>query len=220
MKLRKRELIDLIEAGENLHTEFKLRFSSSEKIAKELMAFANTSGGLIIFGVDDDKKVMGVQSEKEQSELIRIAAEDFCEPPVEYDTHYFSLDGKELVIAAVPESTKKPHRLQDYSGKLEINTAQVYVRINDKSIQASKEMIRIMRSAQIREGLVKYTIGNLEKIVFEHLEQNEWITVQELCEKANISSRRASRTLVKMVRADVLLIHTRENGEDFFSCKL
>lgn len=218
MKLRKHELRDLIEAGENLHTEFKLRFSSSEKIAKELMAFANTSGGLLIFGVDDDKKVIGVESEKEESELVRIAAEDFCVPPVEYEINYFLFDGKELVIASVPESSQKPHRLQDYH-EFDINTALVYVRVNDKSIQASKEMIRIMRSGHIKDGLVKYTIGTLEKIVFEHLEQHEFITVKELCDKANISARRASRTLVIMVRADVLLIHTRENGEDLFSCK-
>jgi predicted HTH transcriptional regulator len=218
MKLRRRELLDLIEGGENLQTEFKLRFSSSEKIAKEIMAFANTSGGVIIFGVDDNKQIIGVQSEKEEAELFRIAAEDFCEPPAQYEIDYYVVDSKELVIASIPESDQKPHRLQDYHD-FDINTASVYVRVNDKSIQASKEMIRILRAERHKNELHKYSIGNIEQAVFTYLENNETITVKQLSEVTNISGRRASRTLVTLVRAGVLLIHTKENGEDFFTLK-
>lgn len=218
MKLRRRELLELIEGGEDLQTEFKQRFSSSEKIAKEIMAFANTSGGVIIFGVDDNKQVVGVQSEKEEAELFRIAAEDFCEPPVEYEIDYYVVDGKELVIASIPESSQKPHRLQDYHD-FDINTASVYVRVNDKSIQASKEMIRILKAERHKNELHKYSIGNIEKAVFTYLENNETITVKQLSELTNISGRRSSRTLVTMVRAGVLLIHTKESGEDFFTLK-
>ena len=60
-----KRLIKLIENGENLNVEFKQRFSEFEKIAKEIIAFANTEGGTIIFGVNDDTKVYGVESEKE-----------------------------------------------------------------------------------------------------------------------------------------------------------
>jgi predicted HTH transcriptional regulator len=218
MKLRRRELLELIEEGENLQTEFKLRFSSSEKIAKEIMAFANTSGGIIIFGVDDNRQVVGVQSEKEEAELFRMAAEDFCEPPVLYEIDYFVVDGKELVIASIPESNQKPHRLQDYKD-FDINTANVYVRVHDKSVQASKEMIRILRAEHQKNELHKYSIGNVEKAVFTFLENNESITVKQLGDLANISGRRASRSLVTLVRAGVLLIHTKENGVDFFTPK-
>jgi predicted HTH transcriptional regulator len=218
MKLRRRELLDIIEGGENLQTEFKLRFSTSEKIAKEIMAFANTSGGIIIFGVDDNKQVIGVQSEKEEAELFRNAAEEFCEPPVQYEIDYVVFDGKELVIASVPESDQKPHRLQDFKD-FDINSATVYMRVNDKSIQASKEMIRILRAERHKNELYKYSIGNIEKVVFAYLENNEAITVKQLSEEANISGRRASRALVTLVRAGVLLIHTKESGEDFFTLK-
>jgi len=211
-------LLDLIEEGENLQTEFKLRFSSSEKIAKEIMAFANTSGGVIIFGVDNNKQVAGVQSEKEEAELFKNAAEEFCEPRVEYELDYMVVDGKELVIATIPESKHKPHRMQDYT-EFDISTASVYVRVNDKSIQASKEMIRLMRAEHRESELHKYSIGNSEKAVFSYLERVETITVKELSDAANISGRRASRTLVTMVRAGVLLIHTKESGEDYFTLK-
>ena len=51
-------LLDLIEEGENLQCEFKRHFTTPEKIAREMIAFANTKGGYLIFGVDDDRQVM------------------------------------------------------------------------------------------------------------------------------------------------------------------
>jgi len=215
--MKRRELLALIEEGENLHTEFKRQFSTHEKIAKELIAFANTRGGFLLVGVDDDKSIVGVASEKEETELLTEAAEKFCEPPLPLHFFYRQIDGKELVIAEVKESTNKPHRLQDYKSELETSSAEVYVRVNDKSILASKEMIRVLRQTSGDKKLTKYVIGNFEKAVFAFLEKNETMTVKQLSELLNISERRASRTLVKMVRAQLLFIHTKENGEDFFT---
>ncbi len=215
--MKRKDLIDLIEGGENLHCEFKRKFSSPEKIAREMMAFANTKGGYIIFGVDDDKEIIGVESEKSESELIKDAALNYCEPPLEYYIEYIEYIGKELVIAAVPESDRKPHRLQDYKNELDINTAAITIRINDKSVQASKEMVRIMRANSNNLKLKKYKPGDNEKFVFDYLEKNEKISVKELSRLINISQRRASRTLVKLVRANLLAIHTKDNGEEYFT---
>jgi predicted HTH transcriptional regulator len=215
-KMRRRDLLDLIEEGESLQCEFKRKFSSPEKIAREMIAFANTKGGYIIFGVDDDKEIVGVESEKSEAELITQTAKQNCEPPLEFTLEFIEVYGKELVIAAVPESESKPHRIQDYKD-FDINTAVVTIRVNDKSIQASKEMIRIMKANSGKMNLKKYSIGPTEKSVFDFIEKNETISVKELSELVNISERRASRTLVKMVRANLLMIHTKDNGEEFFT---
>jgi DNA-binding MarR family transcriptional regulator len=84
-------------------------------------------------------------------------------------------------------------------------------------VQASKEMVRILRANSADLALKKYTIGQVEKMVFEYLGKYERISVKELSNLVNISERRASRTLVKMVRANLLLIHTKDNGEEFFT---
>jgi len=215
--MNRRHLLELIEEGENLQCEFKRHFTTPEKIAREMIAFANTKGGYIIFGVDDDKTVVGVDSEKSESEMIKDAAENYCEPPLNYSIDFIELYGKELVVASIPESDNKPHRLQDYQDELDINKAVVIVRINDKSVQASKEMVRILRANSADLALKKYTIGQTEKMVFEYLGKYERISVKELSNLVNISERRASRTLVKMVRANLLLIHTKDNGEEFFT---
>ena len=215
--MNRRLLLELIQEGENLQCEFKRHFTTPEKIAREMIAFANTKGGYLIFGVDDDKQIVGVDSEKAESEMIKDAVENYCEPPINYSIDFIELYGKEVVVVSIPESDSKPHRIQDYKNELEINDAVVLVRINDKSVQASKEMVRILRANSADLSLKKYTIGQTEKMVFEYLGKYERISVKELSNLVNISERRASRTLVKMVRANLLLIHTKDNGEEFFT---
>ena len=215
--MTRRFLLELIEEGENIQCEFKRHFTTSEKIAKEMIAFANTKGGYIIFGVDDDREVVGVDSEKSESEMIKDAAENYCEPPLKYSIDFIEAYGKEVVVVSIPESDNKPHRIQDYQNELDINNSIVLVRVNDKSMQASKEMVRILRANSADLALKKYTIGQVEKMVFEYLGKYERISVKELSNLVNISERRASRTLVKMVRANLLLIHTKDNGEEFFT---
>ena len=215
--MKRSELLELIEEGENIHCEFKRKFSSPQKIAKEMMAFANTKGGYILFGVDDDKEIVGVESEKSEAELIKNTAANYCEPPLVYNIDFIEYKGKEVVIAEIPESDSKPHRLQDYLNKFDINKAVVMIRVKDKSIQASKEMVRILKADSEDLPLKKYSIGSNERKVFEYLTEYEAISVKQLSELVNISERRASRTLVKLVRARLLAIHTKDNGEEFFT---
>lgn len=212
-----KELKELIEEGENLQCEFKLKFTTEEKIAKEMIAFANTKGGFLIFGVDDDKSIIGIESEKEVAELVYNTAKNYCVPPLEIKIDFLILKGKEIVVVSIPESELKPHRLQDYLNELDLNKSIVPIRVNDKTVQASKEMIRLLRAKSGNKALIKYTIGQNEKLVFEFLKHHETISVKELSNLVNISERRASRTLVKMVRANLLMIHTKDNGEEYFT---
>ena len=89
--MNRRDLLELIEEGENIICEFKRMFTTPEKIAREMIAFANTKGGYIIFGVNDDREVIGVDSEKSESELIIDAAENYCEPQLKYSIDYVEL---------------------------------------------------------------------------------------------------------------------------------
>ncbi len=212
-----KELIDIISSGENLNVEFKRKFTTHEKMAKEMIALANTRGGYIIIGIDDNRKVYGVESEKSETELIKQCVEQYVEPVLDYQISYFDIEGKEVVVCSIPESKYKPHRIQDYQPELNINSAKVYIRVRDKSVLASKEMIKIMQSKVESKPLINYKIGKEEKIAFELLDSKESITVKDLKEAANISLRRASRTLIKLVRANLLMIHTKENGEDYFT---
>jgi predicted HTH transcriptional regulator len=215
--MNRRKVLEFIEQGEGLHIEFKQRFSTHEKIAKSIIAFANTSGGYILFGINDDKSVYGIESEKSDSELIKETAGKYCEPKVNCTIYSYEIENKEVMVVEIPESDFKPHRIQDYRTVLDLNSAVVYVRVNDKSVLASKEMIKLMQTRQSGKSLVNYTVGKNEKIVFDFLNRNEKISVKELSKLANISDRRASRTLIQLVRANLLFIHIKDNGESYFT---
>ena len=215
--ITRKKIFELIDQGEGLTVEFKQRFSSHEKMAKEMIAFANTRGGIILIGVDDHHKIYGIESEKSDIELVKETAEEYCEPPVLYETNSFELENKEVLAVEIYESKFKPHRIQDFETDFNLNTAQVYVRVNDKSVLASKEMIKLLQTKTAGKSLKNYVVGNQEKIVFDYLDKNETITMKELSKFANISERRASRTLIKLVRANLLLIHQKDNGESYFT---
>ena len=54
---------NLIEQGENQLLDFKFEISDSKKIAKTLVAFANTNGGTLLIGVKDNGEVIGIERE-------------------------------------------------------------------------------------------------------------------------------------------------------------
>lgn len=206
------ELHSLIEDGENSTVEFKRKFSSPEKIAKEMIAFANSKGGTILFGVDDDRTIVGVESEKGEIELIDTAAKFYCEPEVEYSYEIISIKKSDIVVVNIPESKNKPHKLLSDNGDEEI---KVYIRYKDKSVLASRETINILKGSNIKAHPVKITFGEIEKTLFKYLEENYSITVKGFKKLVNISERRASRILVNLVRTQVLRHHRIDNNEFF-----
>lgn len=206
------ELHKLIEDGENSTVEFKRKFSSPEKIAKEMIAFANSKGGRILFGVDDDRTIVGVESEKGELELIDTAARFFCEPEINYDTEIVSIKKNDIVVVNIPESTNKPHKL--LSDKIN-DDVKVYIRYNDKSVLASRETISILKGSNVKSHPVKINFGEIERDLLKYLEENERITVKGFKKLANISERRASRILVSLVRTEVLRHHRIDNNEFF-----
>ena len=80
------ELMRLVRAGEDTYLELKVKLSNSERIAQEIVALANTGGGVIVFGVNDQLRVEGIEDgENVQDELVRICREEVVppdEPPI------------------------------------------------------------------------------------------------------------------------------------------
>jgi predicted HTH transcriptional regulator len=219
-KVTRRDVMGLIAEGEGLRIEFKRHFSSPEKIAKEIIAFANTKGGTILFGVDDDGSVFGLQSEKSEISEIEHTSQFLCDPPIAVNCDVIPWSGKKDIIAVtISASDNKPHTLVEYdlSGKKVVNGSRIgFVRVRDKSMQASKEVMKVMESRRSDAPPLRIAFGHNEKVLFEYLEENGKITVQEFADLVNISRRRASKILVDLVRAGTLLLHSVEAPE-FFS---
>jgi predicted HTH transcriptional regulator len=200
----------LIEEGEGFELEFKRKVSSPKKIAKTLSSFANTKGGIILFGVDDDGSIVGVESEKTELGLIEESAQIYCDPPVALFIKIVPHNRRDVIVATVNESKTKPHYVVDEDGM-----RKVFIRVNDNTVIASKEVVKVLRDERPEKPPLKLTIGENEKRLFEYLEIHPRITVSEYSVLINVSIRRASRILTTLVRAGVVRIHTLEKTDYF-----
>ena len=207
------DIKEMIDGGEGFQVEFKRKISSAEKIARALIAFANTKGGTILFGVDDDGSIVGVESEKTEIDLIEVAGNHFCDPPISPNIDIIPFNSKDVIAASVDESDDKPHYFLS-SDDGEEN--KVFIRVHDKTVLASREVIKVLRDERPDRPPLKISIGGNEKRLFEYLETHERITVKEYAHLINVSDRRASRILTTLVRTGVVRIHTLEKT-DFFT---
>ncbi len=212
-----KDVYQLIEEGEGFEVEFKRKVSSSEKIARAMIAFANTKGGHILFGVDDDGSIVGVESEKSEIDLIHEAGKMFCLPEIDPVLDIVPIEDKDVIVAYVTESSDKPHYFVGATnghGNHHDDT-RVFIRVNDKTIMASKEVVKILRDERPDAPPRKIEIGENERRLFGYLNDNERITAKEFSDLVNISEQRASRILVFLVRAGVVRIHTHEQRDYF-----
>jgi predicted HTH transcriptional regulator len=210
-----RDVKEIIEEGEGFEIEFKRRISTPEKIARTLIAFANTKGGHILFGVDDDGSIIGVESEKSEVDLIREAGSVHCVPEIQPVIDIVACNGKDVIVAFVEESSDKPHYFAGQSNGQDEEESRVYIRVNDKTVIASREVVKILRDERPDAPPMHIEIGENERRLFSYLDENERITAREFSKLVNISEQRATRTLVYLVRAGVMRIHTLEKTDYF-----
>ena len=208
-----RELEQLVDLGEGISLEFKRRVPQPERIAKEILAFANTNGGRIVLGVSDDGTIEGFEHIAEQQFLLRQATERHCSPPVEYDTERIVVgDRQDVIVVTVPESRTKPHFLvSDPSSNGE---GPVYVRVEERSIEASDETVQKLREQRAEEN-VTFEFGETESLLMRYLDDYGRISVPQFAQLADISPEHASQTLLRLARADLLHLHESEDGDYF-----
>ncbi len=117
--------------------EFKLEFT--EEIYKEVIAFANTDGGVIYVGIDNEGNVIGLTDVDEEYTRITNGIRDAIMPDVTMFVQYTIQDNK-VVRITVSEGTNKPYYLK----KKGLKPSGVYVRQGTSSVPASPEVIRQM----------------------------------------------------------------------------
>lgn len=213
--MRRHELRELISKGESSTVEFKRKYTTREKIARELIAFANTTGGHLLLGVDDNGAIKGVDSEKEQVELLQIALHTI-EPPLQVEIEVVEIEFVDVIVVCVPQSDLRPHRFIGSEPDEADSHRKVFIRQGEKSISASKEMTRVLRGLRTDAPPLTISIGDREQRLFTYLEHHGRATVQDFARLVNISKRRASQTLVRLVRAGVLHI-VSDNGHDYYT---
>ena len=191
----------LVAQGEGLHLEFKKKAAFPDKLVKELIAFANTEGGVMLVGVDDDGTLAGVKYPEEEIHVISQALSQHCRPLLEVGFSVVPVSPKKFVVQiGVPISPRRPHRM--------VNPGlppETFVRVKDSSVKASRELVEIIRRKKSDKD-VKFAYGPHESTLIKYLEQHGHISVQQFSRIARISRHLAARKLIRLVLAHVLKV--------------
>ncbi|WP_026952993.1 AlbA family DNA-binding domain-containing protein [Algoriphagus mannitolivorans] len=206
------EVRSLASKGEGLKIEFKKKAAFPEKIVREVIAFANTLGGDLLIGVEDDGTVSGQRFIEEEIFVMEKAIRELVFPDLDFEVYSFKLNEKKgVAVFRIPISPSRPHYLKEKDRK------QAYVRVDDRSVQASREVWEVLKKSKNPKDTV-FTYGKKEEILMKALGENEKITLREFAKLAQLPKFLASKTLVRLVTANVLNIHPQE-GEDYFTLK-
>ncbi len=210
-KMTFKELRKIVSEGEGLQTEFKLKTLYPAKIMREVVAFANTKGGNLIIGVSDDLLIKGLKHPDEDIFVLENAIKKMIKPLVAYELYRITLnDRSEVLIFAIQESKRKPVAL--------FKTPQlrdVYVRVADKSLQASPEMQAILKKGHSKKGNL-LSFGEAEQRLFAFLSKSHKITLKRFVELSGLTEKIASELLIKLTLSQILQIIPQESGEDIF----
>lgn len=104
---------DLCLCGETTKVQFKESFTSQKEIAKEMIAFANSKGGVILFGVEDKSgKLVGLSYDEIQviSRELGNAANEQVRPTIYIDTEVVRIGEKHFLICSIEEGKNKPYK--------------------------------------------------------------------------------------------------------------
>jgi hypothetical protein len=106
------DLEEIIKRGENEQVEFKRDLSNREDFLETVSAFANTEGGSILVGVDDNGTVVG-NYEKKFEERVQSMVSDNCEPAPKIRVEKQELQSRTMFVVQVPEGEEKPYNLRN-----------------------------------------------------------------------------------------------------------
>lgn len=182
----------MIREGEHQRQDFKFCITDSRKIAKSLVAFANSEGGSLLIGVKDNGNIVGVQSEEEYY-MVESAARIYSRPPVPFTTRQWHFEGKTVLQVMVEPSSQKPHYAKEEGGKW-----LAYLRHGDENRLAGKIMIDVWNKQKSSKGIT-IRLTEAEKFLLKYLEDNDFISMSAFARKASLPYRQAEQLLADYI---------------------
>ena len=171
--------------------EFKAKANHPDKIVKEMVAFANTKGGQLLVGVNDHGEIMGLSAAEEELYSLENAINKYCFPKINYQYEIIPISAKKsILIYTIFESELKPHYALIEQPE---NQRKGYIRVADRSVQASKEMKEILRRER-KKVAVRFTYREKEKVLMKYLEEFYGTSLDELVQRNIYGSLGANYT--------------------------
>lgn len=146
----------------------ELKSILTKDIKKEIIAFANTNGGKIYIGIDNNSNIIGIDNLDNNLQSLTGMINEGIKPSliehVQIKTEKY--DNKDVIIVDIQSGPNKPYYLADKG----LKPSGVYLRHGSSSIQVSDEIIRkmIFEHASLR---FEEMISKNQNLSFEYLEK-------------------------------------------------
>lgn len=123
---------------EDEYTELKSILTKD--IKKEIVAFANSSGGKIYIGIDDDGNIVGLDNIKKDIESLSGMIKDGIKSDLTLYTNIGQekINDKDIIVLEILDAPNKPYYLSDKG----LKSSGVYLRSGNTSVPASDEVIK------------------------------------------------------------------------------
>ena len=134
-------LADEIRAGESANIELKAEVpKKSEKYIKSVVAFANTAGGKIIIGVDDEShEIIGVDKDEvfKIMDGITNTISDMCYPQIFPNIGIDTIDDKCIIVIEIYPGANRPYYIKSLGKE-----AGTFIRVSGTSRPADDAIIK------------------------------------------------------------------------------
>ena len=144
------ELLDLIQNGEDSTVEFKRDRVQNHDLAKEIVAFLNLDGGVVLLGVEDDGRISGTTRDSLE-EWVGELCRRKIDPPVVPVLSWMrdAEPDRDVLAVRVTIGPDKPY------ARVHNNRRTYYIRVGSASQEASREELERMyqASGHLRYGL-------------------------------------------------------------------
>lgn len=136
------DILKLAQLPESKTLEYKRDSSSLDSILKTIVAFANTAGGILLIGVQDDHVICGLSNAAKVQEQVASAVSDRIRPQISPEFSIIEVEDK-TILAIQVEHLPVPYFLADKG-----EDKGVYIRLGNSNRLASKEAIAEMKRAR------------------------------------------------------------------------
>ncbi len=132
--MTKEEFIELCHCGETTKVQYKESFTTQTKIAQEMVAFANTHGGVILFGVKDKTgDMLGLSFKQLQDTGLELGntANEQVKPAIYIETEVVKVDENRFLVCHIAEGRNKPYKTNN--GEIWVKQGQDKRRVTENS---------------------------------------------------------------------------------------
>jgi predicted HTH transcriptional regulator len=139
------ELKLIIQQGESSKIQLKERMPHPDSFAHEIIAFANSKGGIIVFGVNDKTGELNSLSFSElqqtNQQIVNIASQKVY-PPVYLDTETITVNSNNLLVVKIEEGLSKPYK--DSNGTIYLKNGS-----EKRKVTSNDEIARLLGSKSL-----------------------------------------------------------------------